>query len=80
MTKDRLVCGIENDKMRRSLLREDKLGLQKAIELQRQSSNSNSNNGRKHLATQMRAASSDNQQEGKAKGIDKNRVLIVKRT
>jgi hypothetical protein len=25
MIKDRLVCGIENDKLRRSLLREDKL-------------------------------------------------------
>ena len=33
MIKDRLVCGIENDKLRRSLLREDKLTLQKAIEL-----------------------------------------------
>ena len=28
-----MVCGIENDKLRRSLLREDKLTLQKAIEL-----------------------------------------------
>ena len=33
MIKDRLVCAIENDKLRRSLLREDKLTLQKAIEL-----------------------------------------------
>ena len=33
MIKDRLVCGIENGKLRRSLLREDKLTLQKAIEL-----------------------------------------------
>ncbi len=33
MIKDRLVCGIENDKLRRSLLREEKLTLQKAIEL-----------------------------------------------
>ena len=33
MIKDRLVCGIENDKLRRSLLQEDKLTLLKAIEL-----------------------------------------------
>ncbi len=33
MIKDRLVCGIENDKLRRSLLREEILTLQKAIEL-----------------------------------------------
>ena len=33
MIKDRLVRGIENDKLRRGLLREEKLTLQKAIEL-----------------------------------------------
>ena len=33
MNKHRLVCAIENDRLRRSLLREDKLTLQKAIEL-----------------------------------------------
>ena len=91
MIKDRLVCGIENDKLRRSLLREDKLTLQKAIELcqiselseQRMKeltgapevheenihgketqaiandNSNNNNNGSKHLATEMRAASSD---------------------
>ena len=33
MIKDRLVCGIQNDRLRRNLLREDKLTLKKAIEI-----------------------------------------------
>ena len=33
MIKDRLVCGIENQRLRRNVLREGKFTLQKAIEL-----------------------------------------------
>ena len=33
MIKDRLVCGVENQRLRRNVLREGKLTLQKAIEL-----------------------------------------------